>query len=116
MFVNSDKTGQEVSDQHKVPGEGVGHALHHLGPDQLLEAGGGHRLGPLQGQAKGAVPDQAGGHSKSTGDSEQDCVVVHLLHAEILNKDDIKMNLTLYLSSLPGEGHRSEHLHWAMGS
>jgi len=59
-----------------------------LSQSLLLDGGdksiGGHGLRSLDGQAKRSVPHQAGAHSQRAGNSEQDSVVVHLLHSIIL--------------------------------
>lgn len=43
--------------------------------DQLLQTLGGHRLGSLQGQTKGAIPHKGGHHTERSGYAKQDSVV-----------------------------------------
>merc|ERR1712126_479550 len=58
-----------------------------LGSDKLLQSGSGHRLGSLQRKTQSSVPHQAGSHSQCSGDSKQNSVIVHLLHAIVLEED-----------------------------
>merc|ERR1711962_1624062 len=59
-----------------------------LSSNQLLQAGGGHRLWSLKGQAKSTIPHKGGGHTKGPGYSKENSVVVHLLHAKVLEGVD----------------------------
>lgn len=56
--------------------------LNHL--DQQI---GGERLGALDGQAQGTIPDKRGQDTEGTGHTEEYGVVVHLLHAVVLQQD-----------------------------
>lgn len=59
---------------------------------QLHQTISGHRLGPFQRKTKGTIPDQGGQDTKSTGNAEQNSVVVHLLQAIILKHTQIHMS------------------------
>lgn len=53
----------------------------------LDEHVGGEGLGTLDGQAESAIPDEGGEHAEGTGHAKQYGVVVHLLHAVVLQQD-----------------------------
>ena len=53
--------------------------LHHL-----LECFRGEALWPLNGEAKGAVPDEGAEDAESSGDAKQNSVVTHLCHSIVL--------------------------------
>lgn len=55
--------------------------------DGFHEEIGAKGLGPFDGEAEGAGPDQGREDAQGAGDSEEDGVVVHLLHAEVLEED-----------------------------
>lgn len=53
----------------------------------LNEHVGGEGLGTLDGQAESAIPDEGGEHAEGTGHAKQYGVIVHLLHAVVLQQD-----------------------------
>lgn len=53
----------------------------------LNEHVGGEGLGTLDGQAKSTIPDEGGEHAEGTGNAKQYGVVVHLLHAVVLQQN-----------------------------
>lgn len=55
--------------------------------DCLHQEIGAEGLGPLDGQAEGTGPDVVGEDAEGSGDAEQHGVVVHLVHAVVLEQD-----------------------------
>ena len=47
----------------------------------------GQGFGTFDGQAQSTIPDEGGQHTESAGYTEQDGVVVHFLHAVVLQQD-----------------------------
>ena len=62
--------------------------FHILLVHHLLECFCGEALWSLNGQAKGAVPDQGAEDSKSSGDPKQHSVVTHLCHSIVLHGEE----------------------------
>ena len=55
--------------------------------DHFHEHVSGKGFWSFDGQAEGTVPDEGSQDAKSSGDAEQDSVVVHFLHAVVLQQD-----------------------------
>jgi hypothetical protein len=62
-------------------------ASHGLDLEEGFESLGAHALGPLQREAEGSVPGEGCQHTNGARDTEEDCVVVHLGEAVVLEKD-----------------------------
>lgn len=58
-----------------------------LALEHLLDVGSRERLGALEGHAEGTVPDELGGDTEGTRDTEEDGVEVLLVEAVVGEED-----------------------------
>lgn len=58
-----------------------------LGTDGLHQSIGGHGFRAFDWQTQSAIPDERGQHTESTGNAEQNGVVVHFLQSVVLQQD-----------------------------